>query len=147
MFKPEKYTPPKFDREPFISFPDVTTEKAGDGYIPENFYATTIYPEYFKINGEWKMLTGSRMDCSVVIKDGMPYAVEMRNIKKGDEVVVNRTDDGRDGIFVHADGFSARRTASIRRSRSGWDRAAKLRIPATTTASMIFCATTETTAR
>lgn len=89
MFKPEKYTPPKFDREPFISFPDVTTEKAGDGYIPENFYATTIYPEYFKINGEWKMLTGSRMDCSVVIKDGMPYAVEMRNIKKGDEVVVN----------------------------------------------------------
>lgn len=53
------------------------------------------------------MLTGSRMDCSVVIKDGMPYAVEMRNIKKGDEVVVNRTDDGRDGIFVHADGFSA----------------------------------------
>ena len=107
MFKPEKYTPPKFDREPFISFPDVTTEKAGDGYIPENFYATTIYPEYFKINGEWKMLTGSRMDCSVVIKDGMPYAVEMRNIKKGDEVVVNRTDDGRDGIFVHADGFSA----------------------------------------
>jgi len=107
MFKPEKYTPPKFDREPFISFPDVTTEKAGDGYIPENFYATTIYPEYFKINGEWKMLTGSRMDCSVVIKDGMPYAVEMRNIKKDDEVVVNRTDDGRDGIFVHADGFSA----------------------------------------
>jgi lysine-ketoglutarate reductase/saccharopine dehydrogenase-like protein (TIGR00300 family) len=107
MFKPEKYTPPKFDSEPFISFPDVTTEKAGDGYIPENFYATTIYPEYFKISGEWKMLTGSRMDCSVVIKDGMPYAVEMRNIKKGDEVVVNRTDDGRDGIFVHADGFSA----------------------------------------
>lgn len=107
MFKPEKYTPPKFDREPFISFPDVTTEKAGGGYIPENFYATTIYPEYFKISGEWKMLTGSRMDCSVVIKDGMPYAVEMRNIKKGDEVVVNRTDDGRDGIFVHADGFSA----------------------------------------
>ena len=29
MFNPEKYTPPKFDREPFISFPDVTTEKPG----------------------------------------------------------------------------------------------------------------------
>ena len=43
MFKPEKYTPPKFDREPFISFPDVTTEKAGDGYIPENFYARLQY--------------------------------------------------------------------------------------------------------
>lgn len=44
MFKPEKYTPPKFDREPFISFPDVTTEKAGDGYIPENFTRLRYIP-------------------------------------------------------------------------------------------------------
>ena len=37
MFKPEKYTPPKFDREPFISFPDVTTEKAGGRLHPGEF--------------------------------------------------------------------------------------------------------------
>ena len=29
----------------------------------------------------------------------------MRNIKKGDEVVVGRTDDGTNGVFVHCDGF------------------------------------------
>jgi len=105
MFKMQKYIAPDFSKEPFLSFPNVTTEKAGNGYIPENFYATTIFPEYFKINGEWKMITKSRMDCSVVIRDGKPYAVEMRNIKEGDDVVVGRTDDGSNGVFVHSDGF------------------------------------------
>lgn len=52
MFKLPEYTAPDFSAERFISCPDVTTERAGRGYIPENFYATTIYPEYFKINGE-----------------------------------------------------------------------------------------------
>ena len=107
MFKLPEYTAPDFSAERFISCPDVTTERAGRGYIPENFYATTIYPEYFKINGEWKLIKGSRMDCSVVIKDGEPHAVEMRNIREGDEVVVGRTDDGSCGVFVHADGFTA----------------------------------------
>lgn len=107
MFKLPEYTAPDFSAERFISCPDVTTERAGRGYIPENFYATTIYPEYFKINGEWKLIKGSRMDCSVVIKDGEPHAVEMRNIREGDEVVVGRTDDGSYGVFVHTDGFTA----------------------------------------
>lgn len=107
MFKLPEYTAPDFSAERFISCPDVTTERAGRGYIPENFYATTIYPEYFKINGEWKLIKGSRMDCSVVIKDGEPHAVEMRNIREGDEVVVGRTDDGSCGAFVHTDGFTA----------------------------------------
>lgn len=107
MFRLPEYTAPDFSAERFISCPDVTTERAGRGYIPENFYATTIYPEYFKINGEWKLIKGSRMDCSVVIKDGEPHAVEMRNIREGDEVVVGRTDDGGCGVFVHTDGFTA----------------------------------------
>lgn len=107
MFRLPEYTAPDFSAERFISCPDVTTERAGRGYIPENFYATTIYPEYFKINGEWKLIKGSRMDCSVVIKDGEPHAVEMRNIREGDEVVVGRTDDGSCGVFVHTDGFNA----------------------------------------
>lgn len=107
MFKLPEYTAPDFSAERFISCPDVTTERAGRGYIPENFYATTIYPEYFKINGEWRLIKGSRMDCSVVIKDGEPHAVEMRNIREGDEVVVGRTDDGSCGVFVHTDGFTA----------------------------------------
>lgn len=105
MFELPKFIKPDFDREPFLSFPDVTTQKAGSGCIPRDFYATTIFPEFFKINGKWHMIGQSRMDCSVVICDGKPYAVEMRNIRDGDDVVVGRTDDGSGGVYVHANAF------------------------------------------
>ncbi len=97
---------PDFEREPFLSAPDVTTEPAGDGFLPENFYATTIYPEYFKINGKWIMLRQSRMDCAVVIRDGVPVVTEPRRVKSGDRVVVGRTDDGTAGVYVHARCFA-----------------------------------------
>ncbi len=96
---------PDFNKEPFISAPDVKTEPAGDGFLPENFYATTIYPEYFKIGGKWIMLHKSRMDCVVVIKDGVPTVTEPRRVKSGDMVVVGRQDDGKAGVYVHANCF------------------------------------------
>ena len=100
-----KFINPDFNREPFLSAPDVKTEPAGDGFLPEQFYATTIYPEFFKINGQWKMLHQSRMDCAVVIKDGNPIVTEPRLIKEGDQVVVGRSDDGTGGVYVHANCF------------------------------------------
>ena len=100
-----QFIEPDFTKEPFLSAPDVTTEPAGDGFLPEQFYATTIYPEYFKINGEWKMLRQSRMDSVVVIRDGEPIVTEPRRVHKGDPVVVGRTDDGSHGVYVHADCF------------------------------------------
>ena len=103
---------PDFNREPFISAPDVKTEPAGDGFLPENFYATTIYPEYFKIDGKWTMLHKSRMDCVVVIENGVPSVVEPRRVKKGDEVVVGRKDDGRAGVYVHAGCFEDNKESS-----------------------------------
>ena len=101
-----QFLAPDFSVEPFVSAPDVRTEDAGDGYLPEQFYATTIYPEYFKIGGEWKMLRQSRMDCAVVIKNGEPVVTEPRRVKAGDQVVVGRTDDGSNGVFVHANCFA-----------------------------------------
>ena len=103
---------PDFDREPFLSAPDVTTEPAGDGYLPENFYATTIYPEYFKINGQWTMIHKSRMDCVVVIRDGVPVVTEPRRVQAGDQVVVGRIDDGSTGVYVHARCFADARDTS-----------------------------------
>ena len=98
-----KYIEPDFTKEPFVSAPDVKTEKAGKNYLPINFYATTIYPEYFKINGEWKMIKESRMDSVIVIKNGEPIVTEPRRVKEGDEVVVGRHDDGSTGVYVNAD--------------------------------------------
>ncbi len=103
---------PDFNREPFISAPDVKTEPAGDGYLPENFYATTIYPEYFKIDGKWTMLHKSRMDCVVVIENGIPTVVEPRRVKEGAQVVVGRKDDGTTGVYVHANCFEDAKESS-----------------------------------
>lgn len=105
MFSLPRFLEPDFNAEPFICAPDAKSEPAGDGFLPENFYATTIFPEYVKIGGEWIMVKDGRMDSCVVIKDGEPKAVEPRNIKKGDMVVVGRTDDGRGGVYVHSNAF------------------------------------------
>ena len=105
MFTLPEFITPDFNREPFLSAPDAVLKPAGNGYLPEDFYATTIFPEYFKINGKWVMLTQSRMDACVVVRDGAPYAVEARRVQCGDLVVTGRRDDAATGVYVHVNAF------------------------------------------
>ena len=49
MFQLPKFIKPDFTHGTFAASPDVKTEKAGKGFLPHNFYATTIFPEYSKI--------------------------------------------------------------------------------------------------
>lgn len=110
-FSLPSYRSPDFDEDRFVSAPDVTlTEVALPGVAPEGFHVTSIYPEYFKIHGRWVLVSPSRMDAVPVLKDGGRFeAVEFRNLKVGDQVVVGRSEDGREGIFVHPDGFISQR--------------------------------------
>lgn len=91
------------------SAPDAKTaivEK--DGVAPEGFHSTSMFPEYFKLDGKWSLATESRMDSSVVVHDdGKLSVVENRNLRKGDRVVLGRTEHGEEGIFVHTHGFIA----------------------------------------
>ena len=65
-----------------------------------------MYPEYFKIEGEWRLAEESRMDSSVVICPDQTLAVvENRNLKAGDHVVLGRTENAEDGIYMHCHGF------------------------------------------
>lgn len=107
-FELRKYTPPDFSREEFKNMPDAVTVPAPDDFVcPDNYHATTIFPEYYKVDGEWKLAKESRMDCVAVLCDDGEIAVrEFRHIKKGDRVFVGRTEHGEDGIFVYPDGFS-----------------------------------------
>ena len=89
MFTLPTYTAPDFTETFFIKAPSVRTMPAPmDGVVPENFYATTIFPEYFKIHDTWQLMSESRMDCVVVIANDRPHAIEFRNVKKGDAIVV-----------------------------------------------------------
>ena len=92
-----------------MNAPDVKIAIAEqDGVAPEYFHSTSMYPEYFKIGGRWVLAEESRMDSSVVIcDDGHLAVVENRNLKKGDKVILGRSEKAEEGIYMHCNGFTA----------------------------------------
>lgn len=106
MFSLPKYKKPDFSSSVFSASPEVCFSVVRkDGIAPENFHSTSMFPEYFKIDGVWHLAEESRMDSVVVWNGERLDVVEPRNLKKGDRVVLGRTERGEDGIFVHATGF------------------------------------------
>lgn len=106
-WKPPKYRHPDFKTAPLANSPAIVLASApDDGVAPANFHATSNHPEYVHLgNGKWTLVPESRMDCVLVVRDETVEAVEARRLRKGDPVVVGRTEDGEEGIFVHIAGF------------------------------------------
>ena len=102
-----EYREPAFTQERFINAPDAAWETVTiPGVAPENYHSTSMYPEYFKIEGQWKLAKESRMDSSVVLgEDGELYVVENRNLNLGDKVIIGRTENAEEGIYLHSCGF------------------------------------------
>lgn len=103
-----EYHHPDFTAEKFVHAPDVRWAAAEkDGVAPEGFHSTSLYPEYYKIGGKWILAAESRMDASVVLRaDGGLDVVENRNLKQGDRVILGRTENCEDGIYLHSGGFA-----------------------------------------
>lgn len=101
------YTPPDFTASHLVHSPPVSVEAASaDGVLPENFHGTSNHPEYLHMgSGRWILAPESRMDAVIVIKGEDVDVVEPRRVRKGDQVVVGRTENGEEGIYVHVDGF------------------------------------------
>lgn len=123
MFRLREYTAPDFAGERFVNAPEARfIEAEKDGVAPENFHAMSIFPEYMKVNGTWLLAEESRMDCVAVLENGKIAVREPRLIKKGDQVLIGRTENCEDGIFLHTGGFHEEKMAeeafSFRRSRS-----------------------------
>ena len=106
-FVTPQYHHPDFTAPLFVNAPDAKYEVAAqDGVAPDNYHSTSMYPEYYKIDGKWTLAEESRMDSSVVLcDDGHLAVVENRNIKKGDKVILGRTEKCEDGIYMHCNGF------------------------------------------
>jgi len=112
-FELPTYTEPDFAAELLIGAPDALfTEAPADFVAPEGYHATTIFPEYFKVNGGWLLAKSSRMDCVAILESGDIHVREFRHIRRGDLVATGRTEDGRDGIYVHPNGFAAQQAAA-----------------------------------
>lgn len=106
-FQLPEYCAPDFSAALLRSAPDaVWAVCERDGVPPAQFHSTSMFPEYFKIGGIWKLAEESRMDSHVVLDPGGALrVVEMRRLKKGDRVAVGRAEDGSQGIYVHTKGF------------------------------------------
>ena len=101
------YTPPDFTTPELTNAPVVRTESAPkDGVVPRNYHGTSNHPEYIHLgDGKWLLARESRMDCVMVLRGETVDVVEARRVRKGDRVVVGRTENGEEGIFVHVTGF------------------------------------------
>lgn len=109
----QKYLEPDFEQDFLKNAPNanlISVQK--DGVAPDMYHGMSIYPEYFKVDGKWILTRESRMDGVPVYKDGHVDVVEFRNLKAGDLVVVGRTEDASEGIYVYADGFRQQSTNS-----------------------------------
>lgn len=110
MFEIPKFTPPDFTEERFVKAPNAKLEAVvEDGISPEGYHALSVFPEYFKVNDKWIIAAKSRMD-TVAVVDDTPgkenvEIVEFRNLKKGDKVVIGRTEDASEGIYMYTQGF------------------------------------------
>ncbi|MDA8414473.1 MAG: hypothetical protein M0023_11910 [Desulfobacteraceae bacterium] len=102
------YTPPDFSRPELVASPVVRVEPApADGVLPEHFHATSNLPEYVHLgNGEWLLAREGRMDAVMILRGRTLEVVEPRLVRKGDPVVVGRSENGEEGIYIHASGFS-----------------------------------------
>ena len=108
-FEMPRYKAPDFGLDIFRNAPDTAMAPAErDGIVPEGYHSTSMFPEYFKIKGRWLLAEESRMDSCVVYRPELNRldVVEARNIKKGDLILLGRTEHGEDGIYVHAKGFA-----------------------------------------
>ena len=105
-FSLPSYRAPDFSALGLDQAPEVRLVQAEqDGVMPRNYHATTLFPEYYHLNGRWVLARDTRMDCVAVVRNGEIDVVEFRNVKAGDLVAVGRTEDGSEGIYVQPSCF------------------------------------------
>ncbi len=110
-FRLPKYIPPDFSASFFSKAPPARVQPAPkNGVAPDNFHGTSNHPEYIKLkSGKWVLVPESRMDCVLVVRGDSVEVVEARRLKRRDPVVVGRSENGEEGIWVHTTGFDRRR--------------------------------------
>ena len=99
------YINPDFTQEPFVSSPDAVFVAADGGALPGDFFACTVFPEYVKIGGAWRLLKASRPDCVIALRGGEPVCLDISEINEGELIAVGRTDDGSRGLYTQGRAF------------------------------------------
>jgi len=117
-FQLPKFASVDFSQSFLVSAPDARiSEVKKDGVAPIGFLITSIFPEYFKVSGQWLLPTQTSIECAAVIRDDNTVEiVEFRNLKTGDKVILGKSKDGSEGIYKHTSGFDS--LPNVRTGRS-----------------------------
>lgn len=98
---------PDFSDEKFNGAKDIKTSEAlQDGVAPDGFYLTRHMPTFYRLDGEWLLPDHNSLNCVGVLEDEKIVVKEIRQIKKGDKVVLGKEGSLDEGIFVHEEGFA-----------------------------------------
>jgi len=104
-----QYRPPNFAAPPLSGAPDARfTPAPADGVLPDGFFSTTNLPTYVKLPGDWRRPRLPRMDCVIARSGDDLVTTEPRRVRRGDKVAMGSSEDGTEGIYVHAEGFLGR---------------------------------------
>jgi len=119
-FKLKEYLHPDFNAPEFANAPEASLLPAVmNGAAPEGYHTTTIFPEYFKVHETWLLAEKSRMDCVAVLEGTRILVKELRNIKQGDMIFIGCTENGEQGIYVHANAFLESQNATSKGNGNG----------------------------
>jgi lysine-ketoglutarate reductase/saccharopine dehydrogenase-like protein (TIGR00300 family) len=59
-----------------------------DGILPDEFYSTTNFDTFVRIDGRWTAALDQKMDCALVVRDGAPRCVKQGRVKAGERVAL-----------------------------------------------------------
>jgi lysine-ketoglutarate reductase/saccharopine dehydrogenase-like protein (TIGR00300 family) len=67
----------------------------GDAQVPDDFYSTTNYRTFVRLDGNWQLVRDQRMDAVIRLEKDGPRCIKLRDIRAGDRVAC-----GHSGIKV-----------------------------------------------
>lgn len=59
-----------------------------DGVLPDEFYSTTNFDTWVRVDGRWLAVGDQKMDCAIVVRDGGPTCVKQRRVARGERVLL-----------------------------------------------------------
>jgi lysine-ketoglutarate reductase/saccharopine dehydrogenase-like protein (TIGR00300 family) len=59
-----------------------------DGILPDEFYSSTNFDTFVRVDGQWVAVADQRMDCAIVQRGGVPACVKQGQVKKGESVLL-----------------------------------------------------------
>lgn len=105
-FKVPTFQKPDFSEEKYRKCPSIRFEAVEkDGVAPEEFYLTTHLPTFYKCGDQWILPQHNSLNCVAIVENDDIIVKELRELKKGDQVVVGDTTDGEQGILIYKEGF------------------------------------------